>query len=69
MIKPKEIKSLLTHQRVVFESSIFHLVWGFLSWFLFGFFLIYIFFKEKNVNSPVQFPSTKLIISFTNVLE
>lgn len=41
MIKPKEIESLLTHRRLVFEVSIFHLVWGFLLWvlsvwFLFG---------------------------------
>lgn len=71
MIKPKEIESLLTHRRLVFEVSIFHLVWGFLLWVLPVWFLFGLlgFFKEKSFNSPVQFQSTKLITSFTDILE
>lgn len=71
MTKPKEIETLLTHWRLVFEVSIFHLIWGVLLWVLSVWFLFGLlgFFKEKSVNSPVQFQSTKLIISFTNVLE
>lgn len=45
MIKPKEIKSLLTHQRVVFEFSIFHLVWGFLLGLL-------VFFQREEHQLP-----------------
>lgn len=67
MIKPKEIKSLLTHQRVGFEFSIFHFVWGFFGcvsggfvWVFFclvvfclSWFCFHYFLREKH-----QLPST-----------
>lgn len=60
MIKPKEIKSLLTHLRAVFEFSLFYLIRGFV-WFLFVWSVVFWvcfvwgFFKRKKKKSTSQY--------------